>query len=87
MDRLQRPRGRVIIDGEPPSFDEPGQEPAAGGSGWCRGEFAPGDVVRVVMDEGLVARLVNYSSSELVKIKGLSTQKAEELWDTGTTMK
>ena len=78
----QRPRGRVIIDGgAAEALMNQGKSLLPVGVVGVEGEFAPGDVVRVVMDEGPeVARgLVNYSSSELVKIKGLSTQKAEEL--------
>jgi glutamate 5-kinase len=78
----QRPRGRVIIDqGAQQALVNMGKSLLPVGVVDVEGDFAPGDVVRVVDEKGLeLARgLVNYSSSELVKIKGLSTQKVEEL--------
>ncbi len=74
-------RGRVAVDeGAARVLRERGSSLLAVGVTAVEGEFAAGDAVDVVCDEALVGKgIVNYSSSELARIKGMKSAEIMRL--------
>jgi glutamate 5-kinase len=71
-----KPRGRIVIDdGACAALGHKGRSLLPAGIRSCSGAFAEGDPVEIVDGGGkVIARgLVNYSASELTRIKGLRT--------------
>jgi glutamate 5-kinase len=74
-----RPAGQLVVDhGAATALRESGKSLLPVGVAQVKGPFARGDVVRVVDPKGeLVGQgLINYSSRELQRIKGLHTDQA-----------
>ena len=79
--RFSRPRGAVLVDdGARRALCEKGRSLLPIGVTAVEGEFAPGDVVRVVDSSGreCARGLSNYSSDEVDRIKGLRTDQIVE---------
>jgi glutamate 5-kinase len=74
-------RGRVIVDpGAARVLRERGSSLLPVGVTGVEGEFDAGDAVEVVCDSDLVGKgIVNYSSTELARIKGLKSAQVAEL--------
>jgi glutamate 5-kinase len=75
-------QGRVVIDdGAARVLRERGSSLLPVGITGVEGEFAAGDAVEVVCDSEVVGKgIVNYSATELARIKGLqSTQVREQI--------
>jgi glutamate 5-kinase len=74
-------RGRVAVDaGAARVLRERGSSLLAVGITSVEGEFAAGDAVDVVSDGALVGKgIVNYSSAELARIKGMKSSEIREL--------
>jgi glutamate 5-kinase len=74
-------RGRVVVDeGAARVLRERGTSLLPVGITGVEGEFAAGDSVEVVIDGEVVGKgIVNYSASELVRIKGMKTDAVREL--------
>jgi glutamate 5-kinase len=74
-------RGRVLVDpGAARFLREEGASLLPVGVVGVEGEFAAGDAVEVVCDGDLVGKgIVNYSASELMRIKGLKSPQVAEL--------
>ncbi|MFI5121979.1 MAG: glutamate 5-kinase [Vicinamibacteria bacterium] len=74
-------RGRIVVDaGAARVLRESGSSLLPVGIVGVEGEFAAGDAVDVVCEGGTVGKgIVNYSSAELVRIKGLKSAQVLEL--------
>ncbi len=74
-------RGRVVVDaGAARVLREAGSSLLPVGVTGVDGSFAAGDAVEVVCDGDLVGKgVVNYSSAELARIKGMKTAAVQEL--------
>jgi glutamate 5-kinase len=79
-------RGRVMIDpGAARVLRERGSSLLPVGVTGVEGEFEAGDAVEVVCDSDLVGKgIVNYSSAELARIKGLKSAQVVELLPNGS---
>ncbi len=74
-------RGRVVVDeGAARVLRERGSSLLPVGITGIEGEFAAGDAVEVVCDAEVVGKgIVNYSSGEIARIKGMRTDRVREL--------
>lgn len=75
-----KPHGNIIIDrGAEEALIKRGKSLLASGIVEVRGNFKVGDVVNIISQDGkrIACGLVNYSSGELEKIKGLKTSQIQ----------
>ena len=74
-------RGRIAVDaGAARVLRESGSSLLPVGIVGVEGEFAAGDAVDVVFDDGLVGKgIANYSAAELARIKGMKSAEVLEL--------